>query len=155
MQRTLCWNRKGGGWCFGESKTSRSRRSMPLPFSLVQALARHKREQAEERLQAGPAYASQDLVFATSEGGPLMPQNLFRRHYRPILKRAGLPKSIRLYDLRHSCATLLLSANENPKVVSERLGHASITLTLDTYSHVLPSMQQAASENSRESYLVN
>ncbi|MGH9943948.1 MAG: tyrosine-type recombinase/integrase, partial [Pyrinomonadaceae bacterium] len=62
------------------------------------------------------------------------------------LKRAKLPDSIRLYDLRHSCATLLLAANEHPKVVGERLGHASITLTLDTYSHVLPSMQQAASE---------
>jgi integrase len=146
VQRTLCWHRKGGGWSFGEPKTARSRRSMPLPSSLVQALAVHKRAQAEERLKAGAAYATQDLVFATSAGGPLMPQNFFRRHFRPILKRAGLPDSIRLYDLRHSCATLLLSANENPKVVSERLGHASIVLTLDTYSHVLPSMQQAASD---------
>jgi integrase len=73
-------------------------------------------------------------------------RNLLRRHFKPILKRAGLPDSIRLYDLRHSCATLLLAAGENPKIVSERLGHASIVLTLDTYSHVLPSMQQAATE---------
>jgi integrase len=62
------------------------------------------------------------------------------------LKRAKLPENIRLYDLRHTCATLLLSANENPKVVSERLGHASITLTMDVYSHVLPDMQQGASD---------
>lgn len=73
-------------------------------------------------------------------------RTLDHRHFKPTLKRAKLPENFRLYDLRHSCATLLLAANEHPKVVSERLGHASITLTLDTYSHVLPSMQQAASE---------
>ncbi|HEX8653193.1 MAG TPA: tyrosine-type recombinase/integrase [Pyrinomonadaceae bacterium] len=73
-----------------------------------------------------------------------MRRNLIRRHFRPILKRPKLSASLRLYDLRHLCATLLLAAGENPKVVSERLGHASIVLTLDTYSHVLPSMQQAA-----------
>jgi integrase len=75
-----------------------------------------------------------------------MQQNLLRRHFKPILRRAGLPESLTPYSLRHSCATLLLAQNENPKVVSERLGHATVTLTLDTYSHVLPSMQQAATE---------
>jgi integrase len=59
---------------------------------------------------------------------------------------AGLPSDIRLYDLRHSCASLLLGANVHPKIVSERLGHGSITITLDVYSHVLPTMQEAASE---------
>lgn len=146
VQRTLCWRRRGGGWYFGEPKTARSRRSIPLPFSVVRDLSEHKRRQAEERLKGGPSYKALDLVFATSEGGPLLSQNLFRRHFKPILRRAGLPESIRMYDLRHSCATLLLAANENPKVVSERLGHATITLTLDTYSHVLPSMQRAATE---------
>lgn len=146
VQRTLIWRRKGGGWCFGEPKTPRSRRTIPLPASVVRALAAHRRHQAEERLKAGSNYTQHDLVFATSEGGPLMLRNLTRRHFKPILKRAGLPDSIRLYDLRHSCATLLLAAEENPKVVSERLGHASIVLTLDTYSHVLPSMQKAASD---------
>jgi len=72
--------------------------------------------------------------------------NILRSHFRPILERAGLPASIRLCDLRHTCATLLLAANEHPKAVSERLGHSNITLTLDTYSHVLPSMQHGASE---------
>jgi integrase len=67
------------------------------------------------------------------------------RHFKAVLKATGLP-DIRLYDLRHTCASLLLAAGENPKVVSERLGHASVTLTLDTYSHVLPGMQQAASD---------
>jgi integrase len=75
-----------------------------------------------------------------------LPGNLKRRHFRPILERAKLPKDFRLYDLRHTCATLLILAGENPKVVSERLGHATVMLTLDVYSHVLPSMQQAATE---------
>jgi integrase len=146
VQRTLCWKRKGGGYYFGEPKTSLSRRSIPLPSRLRDGLNEHKKRQKEERLKAGPGYQTLDLVFATSQGTPLMPRNLQRRHFKPILVRAKLPETIRLYDLRHSCATLLLAAQENPKVVSERLGHASITLTLDTYSHVLPSMQQAATD---------
>jgi integrase len=146
VQRALVWNRKGGGWTFTQPKTARSRRNIPLPISVVRALVAHRRKQAEERLKAGAEYQNNDLVFATIDGTPLMMRNLLRRHFKPILKRAKLPDNIRLYDLRHSCATLLLAANEHPKVVSERLGHASITLTLDTYSHVLPSMQQAASE---------
>lgn len=98
------------------------------------------------RLKAGAAYKNNELVFATGEGTPHNLRNLTQRHFQPILKRAKLPASFRVYDLRHSCATLLLITGENPKVVSERLGHASIVLTLDTYSHVLPSMQEAASQ---------
>ncbi len=146
VRRALIWKDKGGGWYFGEPKTARSRRSIPLPASTTRALAEHRRQQAAERLKAGADYQQNDLVFATAEGSPLMPRNLKRRHFRPILERAKLPEDFRLYDLRHSCATLLLSAGEHPKVVSERLGHASITLTLDVYSHVLPTMQEAASQ---------
>ena len=143
VQRALV-RRKGGGWYFDEPKTSRSRRTVPLPVSLVQALITHRRKQAEARLKAGAAYQNNDLVFATGEGTPHNSRNLAQRHLKQILERAKLPLNFRLYDLRHSCATLLLAVGENPKVVSERLGHASIVLTLDTYSHVLPSMQQAA-----------
>ncbi len=85
-------------------------------------------------------------MFATNEGQPLIRLNIVQKHFKPILKRAKLSETLRLYDLRHTCATLLLVANENPKVVSERLGHSSITLTMDIYSHVLPEMQQDASE---------
>lgn len=131
---------------FGEPKTPRSRRRIPLPASVVRALSNHRRQQAEERLKGGSAYQSLDLVFATSEGQPLIRLNVVQKHFKPILKRAKLPENLRLYDLRHTCATLLLSANENPKVVSERLGHSSITLTMDVYSHVLPDMQQGASD---------
>jgi integrase len=79
-------------------------------------LVDHRRKQAEERLKAGAGYQQHDLVFATSEGSPLMPRNLKRRHFRPILKAAKRPDNFRLYDLRHSCATLLHAAGENPKV---------------------------------------
>jgi integrase len=146
VQRVIVWNRKGGGWSFTEPKTSKSRRSIPLPASILRFLRSHKRHQGEQRLKAGAKYQPHDLVFATKEGAPLLIRNLLRRHFKPILIRAGLPESIRLYDLRHTCATLLLTANEHPKIVSERLGHSNITLTMDTYSHVLPSMQQGASE---------
>ncbi len=138
--------RKDGSWEFEEPKTDRSRRTIPLPQSVVASLARHKRHQAEERLAKGPEYKNQNMVFATSKGQPLDQINLSRRHFKPTLKAAELSNDFRVYDLRHSCATLLLAAGENPKVVSERLGHASVALTLDIYSHVLPSMQQQAAE---------
>jgi integrase len=147
VQRSLIWRSyKRGDWYFGEPKTPRSRRRIPLPASVVRALFEHRRRQSEGRLKAGAAYQNLDLVFATSEGQPLIRLNVIQKHFKPILKRAKLPDTLRLYDLRHTCATLLLAANENPKVVSERLGHSSITLTMDVYSHVLPDMQQGASD---------
>jgi integrase len=82
-------------------------------------------------------------VFATGKGTPIDAQNIINRFFKPLLKRAQLP-DIRWHDLRHTCATLLLSKNVNPKVVSEMLGHANVTVTLDTYSHVLPHMQDGA-----------
>lgn len=137
---------RDGGWEFAEPKTARSYRTIPLPYTVTRVLADHKRHQAEQRLEVGPKYANHDLVFATPVGGPLNERNVVNRCFKPIVEAAGLPKSFRLYDLRHSCATLLLAEGEHPKVVSERLGHASITLTLDTYSHVLPTMQEGAAK---------
>lgn len=145
VRRALSIQKKGK-WEFAEPKTPRSARTIPLPPSVTRALAEHKRKQSEERLKAGPKYAAHDLVFATAHGEPLNERNLVQRHFKEILTAAELPDSLRLYDLRHSCATLLLAQGEHPKVVSERLGHASVTLTLDTYSHVLPTMQQQAAE---------
>jgi integrase len=92
-----------------------------------------------------PQIRKLDLVFSSEFGTPIQPDNLRKRHFFRIRDIAGLPK-LRLYDLRHTTATLMLSAGENPKVVAERLGHSSIVLTLDTYSHVLPSMQREASD---------
>ena len=144
VRRALVW-RKGGGFIFTEPKTARSRRSIPFSDSLITVLKSHRRNQLEQKMKLGASYQNYDLVFATELGTPLMNKNISCRHFKPIIKKAEVPE-IRLYDLRHTTATLLLLAGENPKVVSERLGHASVTLTLDTYSHVLPTMQQTATD---------
>jgi integrase len=143
VQRVLIW-RKGGGWYFSEPKTAKSRRTLPLPESLFIKLKTHKRQQSVAMLKLGQTYERNNFVFATDEGKPLRYGNLTKRHFHKILVKANL-KGFRLYDLRHTTATLLLSEGINPKIVSERLGHASIVLTLDTYSHVLPDMQKEAS----------
>lgn len=142
ISRSLVRNRSE--WRFDEPKTAKSRRTVKLAPTVVKSLRAHRSRQAAERLRAGIRYQDYDLVFATDAGQPLESHNLIKRHFKPILDRAGLPETIRLYDLRHTCATLLLAAGEHPKIVSEMLGHASIQLTLDTYSHVLPDMQQGA-----------
>jgi integrase len=126
-----------------EPKTARARRSIPLPPSVTASLRQHRRKQAEERL-ATPNWRDLDLVFPAETGSPMQDRHVVRRYFKPLLLAANLPANIRLYDLRHTCATLLLAAGENPKIVSERLGHASVSLTLDTYSHVLPDMQESA-----------
>ena len=142
ITRTLQWHKgKGKGFYFDEPKTKGSRRSVPLPASLVQQLREHRAKQAQELLALG---IRTDLVFSNSEGMPLLRRNVIKRHYKPALRAAGLPTDARLYDLRHTCATLLLAAGVHPKVVSERLGHSDVTLTLNVYSHVLPGMQEGA-----------
>ncbi|HEX3143911.1 MAG TPA: tyrosine-type recombinase/integrase [Pyrinomonadaceae bacterium] len=114
-----------------------------MTSSALAALKRHKVDQAEHILKLGADYQKHDLVFASETGTPLLWRNLRPRHFKKILETMDCQ---RLYDLRHTCATLLLSAAVNPKIVSERLGRASVVLTLDTYSHVLPNMQQTATE---------
>ncbi len=146
VQRSLVETGKGCKMHVDETKTASSRRSIPLPTTVVRALVEHKRRQAEERLAAGAKYRNQGFVFATHLGNPVHNFNLIRRHFKKILKSAGLPETIRLYDLRHSCATLMLAQGEHPKVVSGWLGHASTQLTMDVYSRVLPSMRRDASD---------
>ncbi len=148
VQRTLV--KTADGYRLDEPKTDRSRRTIPIPASVVDALRRHKAEQLEERLKLGGSWEQPDLVFTNELGGFLERQNLLHRHFRKALKAAGLPVTLRLYDLRHTAATLLLAAGVHPKVASERLGHASITMTLDTYSHVMPDMQREASDKMEE-----
>lgn len=146
VRRAIVWSQKKGiGWHFDEPKTTRSRRTMPLPQSTVTALIEHKRHQAEERLRAGSEWQDHGLVFTTILGSPLNIPALTKQAFKPALGAADLP-AFRLYDLRHSHATLLLSNGENAKVASERLGHSTIVLTLDTYSHVLPDMQRQAAD---------
>jgi integrase len=123
----------------GEPKTKKSRRTIHLTEAATQALRAHLERQLEEIEHSGDAYRDQGLVFTTEAGTLINPSNLRQRSFTPLLKRAGLPQ-IRFHDLRHTCATLLLSRNVLPKYVQELLGHATIAVTLDTYSHLVPSM---------------
>jgi integrase len=125
-------------------ETERGRRTIVLSPAAIDLLRSVKIRQSELRLQLGPAYRSHDLVFTVSDGGPVNARNLLRAFYR-MLEVAGVPH-IRFHDLRHTHATMLLEQDVHPKIVSERLGHASVAITLDTYSHVLPSMQRAVAE---------
>ena len=116
---------------------------MRLTRSAVEALERHRRRQLEEKSRLAGLWRDTGLVFTSTTGTPLDVGNLTYRSFRPLLEQADLSR-IRFHDLRHTCTTLLLSKNVNPKVVQERLGHANISETMDPYSHVLPSMQETA-----------
>ncbi len=101
-------------------------------------------EQAEQKLSLGPAYQDHDLVFPEPDGRPWAPDR-FTSAFAALVRRSGLT-GLRLHDLRHTHATQLLSQGVHPKIVSERLGHSTVGITLDTYSHVLPGMQEDAAQ---------
>lgn len=127
----------------GNTKTRSSVRQVVLSPMLIEALKTHRARQAEERLKCGPHYRDHGLVFTVAGGDPIGPRNLVRQ-FKAILKKAKLPQTVRFHDLRHTHATLLLKKGVHMKVVSERLGHSSVSITGDIYAHVLPSMQQEA-----------
>lgn len=128
------------GW--SAPKTPRSRRAVSLDAETVVAMRAHRKRQLEERVLAGDAWEDEDLVFCDELGGPLHPDR-FTRTFQSAARRAGVPR-IRLHDLRHTWATLALTAGVHPKVVSERLGHATTAITLDVYSHVQPILDAEA-----------
>ena len=123
-------------------KTAKGRRTVPLPPETVAALKAHKAAQLQERLALGPEYANTDLVFRCEDGSWVHPSTLSRR-FGTLVRQSELPH-IRHHDLRHTWASLALQASIPVKVVSEILGHASVTITYDTYSHVVPGMAEDA-----------
>jgi integrase len=141
VQQTAQWLPRQG-FIFRQPKTAKSRRAVALSPETVRRLRQHRQRQLEERLSLGPAYQDHGLVFATPLGMPIDPSNL-RRAWGRIVKAAGLGH-LRFHDLRHAHATLMLQQGVHPKVVSERLGHSGVGITLDIYSHVLPGLQAAA-----------
>jgi integrase len=124
-----------GRLLIGEPKSRSGFRSVRIPQIAIDALKEQEARQEEK------GFADCVYAFTDTKGNPIRVQNMVRRSFKPILKKAGLP-DIRFHDLRHTHATLLLQQGVNPKLVQERLGHATISLTLDTYSHVLPNMQK-------------
>jgi integrase len=125
-------------------KTRRSRRTIELPDAAVTALRAHKVRQLEERLLAGARWRDSGHVFTSTIGTPLDGSSVTRA-FQGLLVGAGLPR-LRFHDLRHSCATLLLVQGVPARVVMEILGHSSIALTMNTYSHVMPSLKREAAD---------
>jgi integrase len=146
IRRALVPQRKdasGRVWRVEDTKTAGSRRMIRLLAATVDALKRHRDEQGVERLVAGEGYQDHGFVFATERGEPLRGDVVYRNHFLKALRKAGLPE-ITLYGLRHTAATLLLEAGVPMRAVSEQLGHSTMTLTADTYSHVSAQLQEQA-----------
>jgi len=143
VNRTL-HHLKDGSYVFTQPKSAKSRRTIALSPSSFLMLMEHKEKQAGVHAMLGVPLKQDDLVFSTYEGRPLRP-NTITRAWVTMATRAGVTP-IRLHDARHTHASLMLKQGVHPKIVQERLGHASIQMTLDTYSHVAPGLQQAAAE---------
>lgn len=150
VRRTLSITKNGP--VFTAPKTSGSRRSVKLTSKAIGALRSHLERQLAEIDKVGSLWSENGLIFASETGEPLDRRKVTARHFKNLLGRTGLPE-IRFHDLRHTCATLLLSKNVNPKIVSEMLGHSTIAITLDTYSHVLPNMRDQAAKAMEEALL--
>jgi len=134
---------RGKGLCVSSPKTARSRRQVMLSGVAVEALAGRRDAQNRERSRQGEKWEDRDFVFTSRYGQPIYATNLIKRSFPRLLKAASLPR-IRFHDLRHTAATLLLGEGVHPKIVSEMLGHTSIGITLDLYSHATPTIQKEA-----------
>jgi integrase len=134
----------GGKPVFSEPKTAKGRRVVPLDEFTTDALRAHRKHQLEERIFVGEAWEESGLVFTEPTGRAINPDKLLI-YFRRLAAKADLPR-IRLHDVRHSYASAALAAGIPAKVVSERLGHGGVVITLSTYQHVLPSMQEEAAE---------
>jgi len=140
--RRALQRQRGNGLVFVEPKTGKSRRTVHLAAGTLRVLSEHRQRQREARLLNGPAWQEGNLVFCTDIGRPLEGGQVSWRFHK-ALGLAGLPR-IRLHDLRHTAATILLTRGVHPKVVQEMLGHSTVTLTLDVYSHVVPALHAEA-----------
>jgi len=134
----------GRGQVLMETKTRRSRRILVLPVKTTEALRAVRLEQTRWRRAAGVAWHERGFVFTSSTGQPLDQRNVLRM-FRRVLRKAKLPR-MRFHDLRHSCASLLLAQNVSPRVVMETLGHSRISVTMDTYAHVMPALMRDAAD---------
>lgn len=137
VRRTMSDTREEG--TIEESTKSGKGRRVQLSQTAVNALKNLRKAQMEEQLAAGPKWHDSGLIFATAIGTPITGTNLTNRHFDPLLRRAGLPR-IRFHDLRHTCATIRFVKGQHPKRVQELLGHSSVAITLDIYSHLIPGL---------------
>ena len=145
MRRTLTRIDNGRRLALRPPKNKKSRRTVRLTKRAVESLRSHLERQLAEIEALGDLYKDHGLVFTTEAGTLIDPSNLRQRSLAPLLKRAEVPQ-ITFRDLRHTCASLLFQKNVRPKFVQEPPGHASVTITLDTYSHMLPGMGGEAAD---------
>ncbi len=138
---------------FRQPKSKKGRRLVALSPSLAILLKEHKQKQELDRMMLGKLLLPNDLVFSNPDGSPLQPDGITKAFTR-IARSIGL-YGVRFHDLRHTHATLMLCQGIHPKIVSERLGHSSIAITLDTYSHVMPGLQEAAAQRFDEGLRVD
>jgi integrase len=143
IQRQL-YRLPGKGLVFHPPKTTTSRRNVALGERMLALLRAHAQRQAGEKSKAGSKWEENDLVFPTITGKPMDPRQAYD-YYKEIIRELGLP-NLRFHDLRHTAASLMLAWGINPKVAQERLGHAHVSYTLGTYSHVLPTFQKEAAQ---------
>jgi integrase len=127
----------------GPPKSERSRRTLRLPAFVKTALLAQRSRQSELRLRLGPAWEGTGYVFTSGIGTPCEYSNV-RSAFKTLLEKAGLPTSAKLHGLRHSCASIMLEAGVDLKTISDTLGHSSIGITLDLYSHVAPRLKEQA-----------
>jgi integrase len=144
VQRSLSHSKDGP--LFTAPKTSKSRRRIKLTATTTDALKRHRATQNAHRLKLGTLWENQGLVFPNRTGGAMRPWSLTGGPFARLLERAEIPQKVRFHDLRHTCATLLLAQGAHPRLVQELLGHASSSITLDIYSHVLPGMNDGLAD---------
>ena len=126
------------------TKTQRSNRALPMTATVADALQRRREAQQTERKVAGPMWQENDLVFTTAVGTPIHPRNDYRA-FRRLIDRAGV-RRVRLHDLRHTAASMLLAEGVAARVVMEILGHSQVSITLNTYTHVDPELNREAAE---------
>jgi len=138
-------HRTGSTWELRQPKSASSRRQLPLPLSLVDFLVSHRDEQAKEHALLGLVQTLDTFVFCQPDGKP-HDRHSVGRGFKRVVRMAKLSDDLHFHCLRHTQATLLLSGDIHPQVVSQRLGHASVAFTLSTYSHVMPSMQENAAQ---------
>ncbi len=142
--RRALQRQSGTGLVFTEPKTARSKRTIPLPDQIVEVFRDHQERQAKERITEASLWRGSPYVFTTLIGTPIDPRNDYR-DFKQLLARAELPP-VRLHDLRHTAASLLLAQNVPARVVMEILGHSQIALTMNTYSHVAPEVSREAAD---------
>ena len=126
----------------GPTKTN-IRRTVAIPRFLCDDLGAYLAVRSQA---AGRTLNAEDYLFTAPEGGPLRRDLLHKRYFRPAVLKAGLPEGLRVHDLRHSCASILIGLGAHPKVIQERLGHSSIMVTMDVYGHLFPSLNDALTE---------